>query len=86
MPLPLTPTTLVFPPPQEGGVCVWDLRESVALHASALSSALKIASGIRAPSYSTDALSSGFDHHCCRVVSVCGHVVCVSDVGVGVGG
>ena len=50
-------------------MCAWDLREAVALHASALSAALKVASGIRAPSYSTDALSSGFDHHCCRVVS-----------------
>ena len=53
---------------QEGGVCIWDLRESVSLHASALSLSMKIASGIRPPSYSTDALSTGLDHHCCRIV------------------
>ncbi len=60
---------------QEGGVCAWDLRESASLHASALSAALGVPSGIRPPSYSTDALSAGTDHHCCRVVC-CGSLLC----------
>ena len=49
-------------------MCIWDLREPVSLHASALSLALRIATGIRPPTYSTDALSTGLDQHCCRVV------------------
>ena len=49
-------------------MCLWDLRESVALHASALSLSMRITSGIRPPTYSTDAVSVGTDHHCCRIV------------------
>ncbi len=49
-------------------MCAWDLRESVSLHASALSQSLRIATGVRPPTYCTDSIVIGADHHCCRVV------------------